>query len=472
MFFDLPKYETQPAVITDNGEQLNYQDLYHDSQSIATHIPAGSFVFTLCENHIGALVGYVAMLDNLKAQVLLDAHKDLETIMHLANSYSPEFYWIPEERREEFRIHGLIDEQSVCEYKSYCLVRGTHHSEIPVYENLLLCLTTSGSTGSPKFVRISAQNLKSNTLSIAEYLSINQTERPITTLPMYYSFGISVINSHLMQGATILLTDKTIVQREFWTFLKEQQATSIAGVPYTYETLRAFRFFRMDLPYLKTMIQAGGKLNASIVKEYADFSLQKDKRFFVMYGQTEASPRISYLPYEKATEKYSSIGIPIPGGKMAIFDEQGHEITSPNTDGELVYYGPNVCLGYAECREDLTKGDENQGCLHTGDIARFDEEGLFYITGRLKRFVKIWGNRCNLDMVEQLVKTITTDCACVGVDDLITIYVTKDNLEESIKNFLSHKTGFNPQAFHIKQIPIIPTMESGKTDYKRLEHEY
>ncbi len=468
MFFDLTKYGKQSAVITDNGEQLSYQDLYRDSHSIATHVPAGSFVFTLCENHIGAFVGYVAMLDNHKAQVLLDAHKDLDTIQHLAASYSPDFYWIPLERKEEFSTHGLIDEQSVCDYKGYCLARGVHRSETKVHDELLLCLTTSGSTGSPKFVRISEGNLKSNTISIAQYLSIDKTERPITSLPMYYSFGMSVINSHLMQGATILLTDKTVVQREFWTFLKEQQATSIAGVPYTYETLKAYRFFRMDLPYLKTMIQAGGKLNAEIVKEYADFAADKGKRFFVMYGQTEASPRISYLPYEKATEKYSSIGIPVPGGKMSIIDVEGHEITTPNTDGELIYYGPNVCLGYAECREDLTKGDENNGCLHTGDVARFDEEGLFYITGRLKRFVKVWGNRCNLDAIEQLVKAITTDCACVGVDDLVTIYVTKDGLVESIVNLLSGKTGLNPQAFRVETIPSIPKMESGKIDYKHL----
>lgn len=468
MFFDLAKYGTQPAVITDNGEQLSYQNLYHDSQSIAAHIPAGSFVFTLCENHIGAFVGYVAMLDNHKAQVLLDAHKDLDTILHLASSYSPDFYWIPSERKEEFVNNNLIEKQSVCNYKGYCLVRGAHHTEKKVYNELLLCLTTSGSTGSPKFVRISNQNLKSNTISIAQYLSINETERPITTLPMYYSFGMSVINSHLIQGATILLTDKTIVQREFWTFLKEQQATSIAGVPYTYETLKAFRFFRMDLPYLKTMIQAGGKLNAAIVKEYADFAAGKGKRFFVMYGQTEASPRISYLPYEKAVDKYGSIGIPIPGGRMSIIDVEGHEITMPNTDGELIYYGPNVCLGYAECREDLVKGDENNGCLHTGDIARFDEEGLFYITGRLKRFVKVWGNRCNLDAIEQLIKSVTTDCACTGVDDLITVYVTKEGLEESIKSLLVSKTGFNPQAFSIKHIDFIPKFESGKIDYKNL----
>ena len=468
MFFNLQTFKSKPAIVADSGDQLTYQELYQESQKIASHIPLGSFVFTLCENQIGAVVGYIAMLNNHRAQVLLDAEKDFETIQQLSDSYQPDFFWLPESRAEEFIRRDLAEPNVICEYKGFCLLHRNGSPAASVHPDLLLCLTTSGSTGSPKFVRISEYNLKSNTEAIAEYLDINHEERPITSLPLFYSFGMSVINSNLLKGATILLTGKTIVQREFWEFLKKEQASSIAGVPYTYETLKAFRFFRMDLPYLKTMIQAGGKLNADIVKEYAEFAHEKGKRFFVMYGQTEASPRISYLPAENAINKYRSIGIPVPGGKMVIQDEDGKEITAPHTDGELVYYGPNVCMGYAECREDLLKGDENKGCLHTGDIAHFDEDGFFYITGRMKRFVKIWGNRCNLDAIEQLVKSITTDCACVGVDDLITIYVTTENLEDPIKNLLTHKTGLNSQAFAVKTISSIPKLDSGKTDYKRL----
>lgn len=468
MFFDLQTFADQSAVITDTGASLTYRQLHTESKKIAAHIPDGAFVFTFCGNHLGALVGYVAMLDNHKAQVLLDEEKDLQIIRQLSAVYSPDFYWIPKYRMAELVQAGLIVNEPVCMYDGYCLMRRYGLPGKPVYSNLLLCLTTSGSTGSPKFVRISESNLKSNTEAIAEYLSITQQERPITSLPMYYSFGMSVINSHLLKGATLLLTDKTVVQRELWTFLKQEKATSIAGVPYTYETLRAFRFFRMDLPHLKTMIQAGGKLNAEIVKEYAQYAQTYGKRFFVMYGQTEASPRISYLPAERALDKNGSIGIPVPGGKMMLMNQQGQEITTPDTDGELVFCGPNVCLGYAECRDDLQKGDENHGCLHTGDIARFDNEGFFYITGRMKRFVKIWGNRCNLDAVEQLVKSITTDCACTGIDNLITIYVTTDNLQKDILDLLQRKTGFNPQAFCIKIVPSIPKMESGKIDYKSL----
>ena len=191
----------------------------------------------------------------------------------------------------------------------------------------------------------------------------------------------------------------------------------------------------------------------------------------MMYGQTEATARMSYTPCEKALEKYASIGIAIPGGAFSIIDAEGNEITSTDTDGELVYKGPNVSMGYAECIADLAKGDENKGELHTGDVARFDVDGYFYITGRLKRFVKIWGNRCNLDAMEQLVKAgVTTECACAGVDDLVTIFVTQEGLEQDIKSFLSSKMGLNVRAFVVKVIDEIPKNASGKTQYAELQN--
>ena len=277
-------------------------------------------------------------------------------------------------------------------------------------------------------------------------------------LPMYYSYGLSIINSHLLKGATILLTDKTYAQREFWNFLKENEATSMSGVPYTWELLRRLRFMRMYLPSVKTMTQAGGKLNAEIAKEYIQWAKSQGKRFIVMYGQTEATARMSYLPWEKAEEKYASIGVAIPGGEFSLAE-----------DGELVYKGENVSMGYAECAEDLLKGDENHGILHTGDMARVDEDGFYYITGRKKRFVKIWGNRCNLDQIEQMVKPIITTCACAGVDDHITVFVTKDGLEKEIKDLLTAKTGLNPIAFAVKVIASIPVKDSGKIDYQLLQ---
>lgn len=464
--FDLFDYKNRVAVITDRSESLTYGELAEEVERFASFFSQKGLVFTLCENLLGSFVGYVACMNKGIPQVLLDGSKDLELVQRLIAVYQPEFIWMPSARVNE------IGGETIYKYQEYSLLQmsyDTSTQERNINPGLQLCLTTSGSTGSPKLVRLSERNLESNAESIAEYLNITENERPVTSLPMYYSYGMSVINSHLIKGATILLTDKAVMQREFWTFAKDQKATSIAGVPYTYEMLKRLRFFRMDLPDLKMMIQAGGKLNAAYVKEFVEFAEQNGKKFIVMYGQTEASPRMSYLPFGKAIEKNSSIGIAIPGGRLTVVDGDGIEIVEPDVEGELVYRGENVCLGYAETREDLQKGDENNGVLHTGDIAKFDADGFFYITGRMKRFVKVWGNRTNLDAVEQLVKAVTPNCACGGVDDLITIFVTEDGLEDRIKALLTEKTGFNPRAFQVKKIDAIPVKTSGKIDYPELQ---
>jgi len=463
MFFDLKKFANHIAVETEQGIKMTYAQLEKDASAIVSVMTPRKFTFCLCENTIGSLVGYVGFMTYDIPTVLLDATKDLDTIKGLIEHYQPQYVWCPTSRVEE-----LSSGKPVTKYADYTLLQiDERHYEI--HPDILLCLTTSGTTGSPKLVKLTERNLKSNAESIAEYLRITEKERAITSLPMYYSFGMSVINSHLIKGGTLLLTDKAVIQREFINFLKEGKATSVAGVPYTYEMLRRLRFLKMDLPELKTMIQAGGKLNANIVKEYVEAAQASGKEFIVMYGQTEAAPRMSYLPFDKALDKYASIGIAIPGGKLSVRDVNDQEITTPDTDGELIYEGPNVCMGYAECIEDLAKGDENNGVLHTGDVARFDSDGYFYITGRMKRFVKVWGNRCNLDATEQLVKAITTSCACVGVDDKISVFVTEDGLDEKIKSYLVDKTGLNTRAFAVKVVDAIPTLPSGKLDYQTMQ---
>lgn len=420
MIFGIDTYSSHLAIIADDGTRLTYGELAERVAARAKELQRDVLQFCLCRNSIESIVEYLACLEAGAPAVLLDATKDPETIENLRKIYKP--------------------------------------GETKCHPDLALCLTTSGSTGSPKLVRLTKRNILANAESIAEYLQIDENERPITMLPMYYSYGLSIINSHLLKGATILLTDKTYAQREFWNFLKENEATSMSGVPYTWELLRRLRFMRMDLPSVRTMTQAGGKLNAEIALEYIRWAKSVGKQFIVMYGQTEATARMSYLPWEDAEEKYASIGVAIPGGKFSLAE-----------DGELIYQGENVSLGYAECAEDLMKGDENHGVLHTGDMARVDEDGFYYITGRKKRFVKVWGNRCNLDQVEQIVKSVTTSCACAGVDDHITVFVTKDGLEKDIKDLLASKTGLNSIAFAVKVIEAIPVKDSGKIDYQLLQ---
>jgi acyl-coenzyme A synthetase/AMP-(fatty) acid ligase len=258
------------------------------------------------------------------------------------------------------------------------------------------------------------------------------------------------------------------MNRTFWDLLKTYKATTFGGVPYVYEMLKKLRFERMTLPSLKVLTQAGGKLRPELAKEFAINCEQKGIKFFVMYGQTEATTRMAYLPSEYAVVKAGSMGGAIPGGEFWLEDDSGNIIEGSDIAGELVYKGENVSMGYALTRLDLSKGDENGGVLKTGDIAKRDSDGFYYIVGRKKRFLKLFGNRVNLDELEQLLKDAGYDCACAGVDDKLKIFVTGKERHDDIKRFASESTGIHQAAFSVTSIESIPRNEAGKTLYSLL----
>jgi long-chain acyl-CoA synthetase len=451
------------AVIDDAGAVLSYKDLADCALLVDKKIKRRTLVFVLCENSIGSLIGCVAFLNNQVVPLLLDVGLDRQFLHRLIETYQPEYIYLPE------RFRGSFSNYTVClQAHNYALLKTNFVDQSLLHDDLAVLLTTSGSTGSQKLVRQSYTNLKANGQSIIEYLGIGQSERPITTLPMHYTYGFSIINSHLLAGATLLFTTATLVEKKFWDFLREQQATSFGGVPFTFETLKRLRFFGMALPSLKTITQAGGKLSVELVREFADYSAKKGIRFFVMYGQTEATARISYLPPEQALTKSGSIGIAIPGGELGLVNDCGSVLFGSDVSGELQYSGPNVSLGYAECRCDLGKGDERGGILLTGDLARRDQDGYYYLIGRKKRFIKMYGSRVNLDETEQLVKELVAECACCGNDDLMTIYITEAGREEDVHQHVASRTGIHPAAFSVRVIQRIPRNESGKTIYTEL----
>lgn len=467
--WELEQFKDNTAILDEFGTSLTYGALQIETKKIAEHIDKRCLVFCLCENSIGSILGYVSFINAKIVPVLLNAHLERELLDNLMMNYCPEYLWIPNSQANSFSESVVIYEAY-----NYCLLKMKFETNFQIAPELCLLLTTSGSTGSPKFVRQSYKNVESNAKSIVQYLKLNETERPITTLPMNYTYGLSIINSHLFVGATLLVTDKGLMQKEFWSFFKEQEATSFGGVPYTYEMLDRLRFFRMKLPSLKYCTQAGGKLTPELHKKFAENAEKTGTKFIVMYGQCEATARMGYLPAERSLEKYGSMGIAIPGGKFHLIDVSENEITEPHVTGELVYEGPNVTLGYAECGEDLIKGDERNGVLQTGDMAQFDEDGYYYIVGRKKRFLKIYGNRVNLDEIDRLVKAKfdNIDCASAGVDDHMYIFVTEASIADQIKEFIVLKTGLNQAAFKIIVIEQIPKNDAGKTLYKELTQYY
>lgn len=463
--WDLLKFSDNIAVIDEFGNELSYSELHNKSNELYSNIGKRTLIVCLCRNTVGSLLGYVTFLNKNVVPIMLSASLDKESLFKILDNYKPEYIWLPSDQLVDYTNFSHL-----CSKFDYSLLKTNYCQEVSLYLDLALLLTTSGSTGSPKFVRQSYKNILSNANSIVEYLGLTEDEKPITTLPMNYTYGLSIINSHIMVGATLLLSDRSLMQKEFWSFFKEKKASSFGGVPYTYEMLKRLRFMRMDLPSLRTMTQAGGKLSPELHKEFAEYAQQKNLKFIVMYGQSEATARMSYLPADKSLNKFGSMGIAIPGGEFSLVDENGNIIKEPNVTGELIYKGDNVTLGYAENISDLSKGDERNGILRTGDIAKFDADGFYYIEGRKKRFLKIYGNRVNLDEIDLLLKKEFPefDSASTGVDDHMKIFITSEDHIEEVKEYISRKTGLNFIAFTVVYLEFIPKNDSGKVLYSKL----
>ena len=316
-------------------------------------------------------------------------------------------------------------------------------------------------------MRLSRENLGSNAAAIAEYLQLTSTERAITALPFHYSYGMSVINSHLAVGATLLLTDESVASPKFWEFFAKQGATSVAGVPYTFDLLDRIGFRDKDLPKLRYITQAGGRLAAEKVRAYAQWAKDRGVRFYVMYGQTEAAPRMSYVPPEMLPENPDCIGRPIPGGKFKIINELGEQLDAPHEAGELVYEGPNVMMGYALSRSDLSRGRDGDQ-LRTGDLAVRNEAGLYRVTGRMSRFLKVFGLRIGLDDVETFLSENGIRAVAAGDDQRMVVCTLDKDRNDFIVSLLTGRYALSPSAIVVVERAEYPILASGKIDYRTI----
>lgn len=405
----------------------------------------------LCANAPEPIAAYLGALRAGDAAMLLNAQVAPGQLAALADAYRPD--WIVQPSARD-RLPGYRLVETDGDWSTLRRDDGADAGKI--HDDLAVLLSTSGTTGSPKMVRLSYRNLDANARAIVEYLALGADERAITTLPFNYAYGLSVLNSHLSAGASLVLSDDSLLAREFWNRFALHGATSLAGVPYTYEILHRLDPDRLNLETLRTLTQAGGRLAPKLVDYFREVAQRRGWRFFVMYGQTEAAPRISYVPPALLATKAGSIGIAIPGGRLSL---------SP--DGELVYEGPNVMLGYAFDRADLARGDETGGRLHTGDLAEVDADGCYFLRGRLRRYVKIHGNRVNLDDIERaLEERLDRPVAVAGEDDRLRIYLGGD--ADAAKAFLTDAYRLHHSTFGIRVVEEIPRGSTGKKDYSAL----
>lgn len=457
-FWELEAYADATALIA-NGNAISYRELAAQCDRLAALFgPSKKLVWIDVHNDVESIVGYLAALRAGHAAMLIPSGMDPGTRSALLERYDPDFVWRAAKRDEASTLPG----------GSYILSERSAASGA-IHPALSLLLATSGSTGSAKFVRLRGTGVDANARSIREYLCIGADDTAITSLPIHYSYGLSVLNSHLAAGARIVVTNASIINREFWQAFTDWGVTSLAGVPYSYEMFKRVGFQRMTLPSLRYLTQAGGKLSDHVIREFLTLGQEKGFRLCVMYGQTEATARIAYLPSEHLHDKVGSIGQAIPGGQLWLQDANGNVVREAGVEGVLMYRGENTMLGYALSRGDLAKPDELGGVLRTGDVARFDSDGYFYITGRESRFVKLLGNRISLDEIETSLRSNGVECLCGGSDDVLKVaYKEGGGTKEKVEKLIASRYKLPRFLYSVRAVEEFQKTSSGKNDYARI----
>lgn len=436
------------AFSNESGDSFSYSDFQDNVDKFSTQLPAKkSLVLLKSTNNIETITAYIACLQKRHPIILVDAELDNALLNKIVSVYDP----------------NLIVNSEHIEHR--------HSLELELNSELALMLSTSGTTGSPKLVRLSYSNLQSNAESITQYLGIRDSDTAITTMPLHYSFGLSLLNSHLYSKAKVVVTAKPIMSREFWQLIQQHQVSSLSGVPYFFQMLKKMKYERFNTQSVRYLTQAGGKLDSDTLAYFIELCKSKEQLFIVMYGQTEATARIAYVPPDNLELKQGSIGIPIPKGKLCIKTEDGLLTSESHVEGELVYEGPNVMLGYASELADLKAGDHNNGVLETGDLGFKDSEGFYFITGRSKRFIKIFGLRISLDAVDEILASNGIIAASTGSDDKLCIFIeeSQDLKMQDIRHLISSTLKININSIQTRTIDTIPRTPNGKIDSKELK---
>lgn len=431
-----------PAFFLPDGSSISYRELGEDVDAFSRKLAAERGLIGIqCDGHYRQYVAYLAAL-NAGCPVLLLGENQTAPSTHLSLSY--------------------LYAPATDDLTRFDTEKPSWHPDLAVL------LSTSGSTGSAKWVRLSHRNIASNAASIAEYLALRPDDRAPMALPFQYSYGMSIINSHLAVGAAIVLTEGSVMDARFWEAFDRCGCTSLAGVPHSFDLMEKAQIRTAHLGRLRYMTQAGGRMDPAQVRQWVERGRIEGWDFLVMYGQTEAAPRISYLPPQMALETPSAIGIAIPGGELWIADEQGRPLAD-GMAGELCYRGPNTMMGYAQSDADLSLAPGSD-ILNTGDIAKRLPNGAFEIVGRKNRFVKLFGLRIGLDEVDKHLQERGLAAACVAKNDVLYV-VTADSPSSSIPDIALHLSewlGIPARSFHVHPVAALPRQASGKVDLQAI----
>ena len=430
--------------------------------------PRKRLVFVIVGPGPAAIVSILAAASAGHAVALIDAAMAQPKIAGLIESYRPELVLGPDrEGLDWLADKGYCGPEALSEGVVLIERASEAQPEADIHPALLLLLATSGTTGIPRFVRLSREAVLANANQIAKALHIGVDSVGVAHLPIHYSYGWSIVGSHFAAGAGVVAVSNSLMSKTFWETIAKAGGTHFPGVPFHYTTMA--RLGLNSIPEcVATLTQAGGGLDLKTQAKVHEFAEGRGAKFFVMYGQTEAAPRMTTLPHAAFAAKTGSVGVALPGGRIGV--ERDGAAAPVGEPGDVVYTGPNVMLGYASCREDLALGDEMHGRLETGDVGYVDADGFLYLTGRTKRFAKIAGLRLGLDQMEKEFVSAAT-VACVDGGDKILVYYddAAENILKERVRAIAIEYKIPSASFALKRVAAIPRTTGGKINYGQLK---
>jgi acyl-CoA synthetase (AMP-forming)/AMP-acid ligase II len=379
----------------------------------------GKHIILISVNNLFFIKAYLAIIKSGNICIPLDPSIEKGNFKYIAELTKPSLIFLTSDIKKKLPVSGIrcITPDNLPDLKQGKAAPFTE-THIPA-EKCAEIIFTSGSTGKPKGVMISHKNLVANTGSIVEYLKLNEADRMLVVLPFYYCYGLSLLHTHLRVGGSIVLNNSFIFLGKIIKDLLEHKCTGFAGVPSHFQILlRKFDSFKkIHFPDLKYVTQAGGKIATIFIDEFRESF--PEVKFIVMYGQTEATARLSYLPPGLYEKKKGSIGKGIPGVELKVVNGKGGKV-KPGEIGEVIARGGNIMLGYF-ADDESTKNAIRNGWLYTGDLGTVDEEGYIYLTARSKEIIKVRGKRINPKEIEAVILEIpeVIDCSIEGIDDEI-----------------------------------------------------
>lgn len=419
--FDSTK-DLEKDFLLGSKETISFKKLYKDSLKVASYlketIGEGQNVLLISPNSVFFLTAYLGIMKSGNTCIPLNFAIEQSNLDYVINTTESSVVYTAKSLKTKLdfgsNIHLIDEEESLKIISNQKIIDFNIDFDKKQVAEIIF---TSGSTGEPKGVMISHQNIIANTTSIIDYLKLSANDIMAVVMPFYYCYGLSLLHTHLRVGGSIVLNNSFMFLGTVLNDLKNFECTGFAGVPSHFQILlkKSQTFKTTEFPSLRYVTQAGGKLHAVFIKEFINAFPNKD--FFVMYGQTEATARLSYLFPEMVKTKTSSIGKAIPGVELKVINEKGEEV-GLNEEGELLARGENIMLGYYK-DEVGTNEAIKDGWLYTGDMAKVDEDGFIYLVARKKEIIKVGGKRVSPKEIEAVILSVpeVVDCTITGFDD-------------------------------------------------------